>query len=93
MHLHVVDKNRGVWKAGSCQGIKTRISIHTYLLSTETRCSISFWLQALELFSLLTVRVALSQAEANLLQELATQSLQDSEELQDDTGSAYSYGI
>ena len=52
-----------------------------------------FWLQALELFSLLTVRVALSQAEANLLQELATHSVQDSEELQDDTGSVYSYGI
>ena len=67
---------------------------HTlYLLSTETRCSISFWLQALELFSLLTVRVALSQAEANLLRELATHSLQDNEELQDDTGSVYSYGI
>ena len=54
---------------------------------------ILFWLQALELFSLLTVRVALSQAEANLLQELATHSLQDNEELQDDTGSVYSYGI
>ena len=45
------------------------------------------------MFSLLTVRVALSQAEANLLQELATHSLQDSEELQDDPGSVYSYGI
>ena len=40
IHLHVVDKNRGMWKSGNCQAIKTRISIHTYLLSTEAKCSI-----------------------------------------------------
>lgn len=50
-------------------------------------------MQALELFSLLTVKIVLSQAKANLWQELASQPAQDTEKLQDHLESAYSNGM
>lgn len=66
---------------------------YAIIVYTSTTDITSICMQALELFSLLTVKIVLSQAEANLWQELASQPAQGTEKLQDHLESAYSNGM
>jgi len=66
---------------------------YAIIVYTSTTDITSICMQALELFSLLTVKIVLSQAKANLWQELASQPAQDTEKLQDHLESAYNNGM